>query len=516
MSKLKKTCFNIWKKNFERKGISPNFKPVFVRYIGVEDTREYNDILKTFHAKITENENRGVIFDGSIPMKAEFQLIDFVNKELKTMDVRHLSSDNIKLFQEPDINDIFIKALQYVVDKAIAQESFFNDNVRNNFIVTMIVWSYLYLSKLDFDKDLVPKCVYYGDIARNEMYFLMLMHMMSMDVIFINPLRNNHQWDEVDTDHLSTVENAPYTLAIQPFAEVIQNAQVIDYVESMTLQYENELEQSLFTGTGVFRPWQFKDGDARPLFMNTSVLDLKNNWNEPAKVRQGFKVEGKNVVVPTLFHKVDGEYNDSGEYYTLVHTCTDSKNTLFCRVTDLRYLAYNKPNTTDVLKISFCQRGDGSFDIEKLKKLSFYKYAKYRDEMEDFVLRKINEVVTKNRLFRNPLNKEEILDFIAIGLSMDDKIMRLIDNFDYTADIPKIAIFLERENVIEDEDMKLVALLSALCFDVVIFSPSGLEGSNVINPNRFNNVRLDSMSYDRTYQSLKPPKKGIFKLFGKG
>ena len=45
---LKQTCFDIWNSNDIRKGVHTTFKPLFTRYIGIENNNEYNDILKTF------------------------------------------------------------------------------------------------------------------------------------------------------------------------------------------------------------------------------------------------------------------------------------------------------------------------------------------------------------------------------------------------------------------------------------------------------------------------------------
>ena len=57
----------------------------------------------------------------------------------------------------------------------------------------------------------------------------------------------------------------------------------------MTLQFERQIENEMFTNTGVYKPWQFRDGTTSALFFNSTLIDLEMNWNEPAKVRQGFK-----------------------------------------------------------------------------------------------------------------------------------------------------------------------------------------------------------------------------------
>ena len=511
---LKQTCFNIWKSNYDRKGIGPEFKPIFTRFIGVDDTSEYNDILKTYKTKMEES-NKGIVFDNEIPMSAEFSLIENVKNELKTMDVTRITSENIRLYQDDALNDIFIGALNYVVNKAIQKENFPNNNIRDNFITKLVVWAYAHILKpgIEISNDVAPKCFYYGNISRHEIYFLMMLHVMTFDVIYVNPLKNDLIWDEIDTEKLSTLVSSKQILTVESLREKTQNASVIDYVESQTLQFERELEETLFTGTGVFRPWQFRDGQVRSLFMNTSVIDLKQNWNEAARVRQGFKVEGSTVVVPNLFHQVDGMYKDAGEYYELVHTCTESENTLFVCSKEQNTLISNIPPENERLKLTFCLRGDRTFDIDKIKALPFYRYAKYRDGAEDLLLNAVNEIVRNNKIFKFEITKEMAINLMVIALSMNEKLVRLIDNFDYPESIPKLTIFLEKEDILEDDIVILVGLLSMVGFDIAIFSPSGMECSDVLNPNKVNRTRLDTMSYDSTYKGLKPPRRGIFKIF---
>lgn len=140
---LRTLCFNIWKNKYERKGIASDYKPVFIRYIGVEDEQEYPKIIKTLYDRSKECEY-SVFFDGDIPMQAEFDIINYVGNELKTMDVTNLKSQDITLFDNPQLNGIFLESIDTIVNLAIKQESFSNDSVRNNFILQLIVWTYLY------------------------------------------------------------------------------------------------------------------------------------------------------------------------------------------------------------------------------------------------------------------------------------------------------------------------------------------------------------------------------------
>ena len=107
-SELKSTCFYIWRNKYERRISTGDFKPIFKRYIGVENKDNYDDILKTFSVKFEENKNLSLLFDGSIPMSGEFELINHINNELATMDIYNMQGQDIILFNDETITIIFV------------------------------------------------------------------------------------------------------------------------------------------------------------------------------------------------------------------------------------------------------------------------------------------------------------------------------------------------------------------------------------------------------------------------
>lgn len=509
---LKNACFNIWKSNYDRKGINSKFKPLFIRYIGVENLNEYNDVLKTFSEKVNQSPY-SIFFDRNIPMQAEFDIINYVGQELKTMDIKNLKNQDIVLFNDNAYNKIFLESLDYVVNLAIKQENFFNESSRNDFILKLIIWTYSYIKPMTFEKNICPKCIYYGDISRHEIYFLIMLHLMTFDVIYINPLRDEN-WNEVDTIPISEIHKNGQISQIETLYDKIKNANVIKLEESITLQLEREIEDELLTNTGVYRSWQFRDGNTKSLFIKSTIIDLLNNYPEPSRVRSGFKVEGKNVTIPNYFFQIDGLYNDSLEYQKLVNTCISTPNTLVLN-NDGSSLLQKTISNEQKLKLTFCLLSDGTFNTDEIKKLDYYEWDKYRDSLEDFMLNKINELF-KDSMFKNKLSQSEQFDLVANILSMDSSIIKMCDNFDYTDKVPKLVIFLEKEDFIKEEILYLIGYINELGFDIIIFSPAGLISiDSVFNINRFNNIRLDSMAYDITLESIKKKSKQTKSFFGK-
>ena len=191
------------------------------------------------------------------------------------------------------------------------------------------------------------------------------------------------------------------------------------------------MEQSLFTDSGLFRPWQFKKGTTKNLFFNSTIIDLENNWNEETRVRQGFDVDGKIVKIPNFFYELEGEYEDTSKYKELVNKLVQAKNVLFStgKVSDFLDISISEGQ---VLQITFCQLNDGTFDIEKLKELPFYNYTPFNDDTENFILEKINETLQDKHLFSQPLTtKTDMLEFVGACLELNKKVIRLIDSFDF-------------------------------------------------------------------------------------
>ena len=495
---------------YEREYTYNKFKPYFCRFIGVDDSSKYNDFIKTIESKFIEEKDKCIIFDNSIPLSGEMELIQYIFNELSSMDVHKMTAQDITIFNDFEVNFKFLSALEYVIPIACSKEDFFNDNVRNNFITKLIVWAYTYAKDIKYDASINPKCVYYGNIQRHEIYFLIMLYKMGFDVIYINPLKEE-LWNDIDDAGLSECIKSMEILSIESFKERAGKGKVIDNFETVTKQIQRNVEEQLFSNTGMFKPWQFRKGYTKSVLLDTILEDIYIYWNEPCKLRSGFKVEGDTVQVPCFFKKIDGIYSDEFEYQKLVKYCTASPNTL---VFNGRYFSEDVQFTDDMYQLMFCQLSDGSFDIDEVKKLSIYRFSKYSEDVQNFLLKKFNETISSTELFNRTFNKEEILRLLVLVLGLNESIVRLIDNFDFTAAIPKIVIYLEDENTMPESMQILLGYLHTIGIDIVIFNPSGLFNiNNVIKSTALNNFRLDVMKYDSKYNNLMNLKQGVFSRF---
>ena len=498
---------SMFRKKYERKSLGTTFTPYFYRVIGVEDEGNYNNILRTLKEKCDEYKEQTIIFDGSIPLSGEMELINYIFNELGRMNINKLSNEEITIFNDGNINNCFLKALEYVVDLAIEKENFFNDNIRNNFITKIIVWVYTWAKNIDYTAEINPKCIYYGNIGRHEVYFLILLYLMGFDVLYLNPLKDEY-FSEIDSKGLSILEKKLKILPVESFEKRASMGKVIDNVETITKQLQREIDDDLFTDTMLFKPWQFRNGYTKSILLDTIIDDIYMYWNEPAKVRAGFWVKGSLVSVPCFFMKIDGRYENIQEYQNLIKFCIESPNTLFFNSAEI---SKEMQVTGEMYSLMFAQLSDGTFDIEEIKKNEIYRFSKYSNEVQNYLLNKFNETIKDTTLLNLELNREEILNSLCMILNLNENIVRIIDNFDFVFNVPKIVIFLDKEEKLSKYMMFLLAYLHKAAIDIVIFNPSGLFNmTSVIKKEKFNSYRLDEVRYDTTYKEIMNYKTGFF------
>ena len=500
----------IFRKNYERESNYADFKSCFYRFIGVKEENNYDNVIKTLQVRCSENENVCLVFDNDLPMQGEMELMQYIYNELGNMNIYNLSSEDITIIDNIEQNAKFLNALEYAVNLALKKESFFNDSVRNNFITKLIVWAYSYLRDIDYGSEINAKCIYYGNIDKHAVYFLIMLYKMGFDVVYINPLKEEY-FAELDVDNLSICEKYMGILNIESFERRASNGKAIDNVESITKQIQRDVQSQLFDGTGLFMPWQFRDGNTKSILIDGITDDMYSYWNEDAKVRPGFKVKGKVVTVPCMFKKVDGVYRDMMEYQKLISCCSKSRNTLFF---NSGFLSDETKVNQEMYELMFCQLSDGSFDINEIKKTSIYKFGNYSEDVQNLLLNKFNEAISGKTVYSKELDKETRIKLLMLILTLNEQIVRLVDNFDFTAAIPKITIFLNNEDRITDNILMLLGYLYTIGMDIVIFNPAGtLNITGILNNNIVNIDRLETMDYKASYRKIMSLKSGFFSKF---
>ena len=143
---------------------------------------------------------------------------------------------------------------------------------------------------------------------------------------------------------------------------------------------------------------------------------------------------------------------------------------------------------------------------------------------QENILNKIEETILSD-MFIEGLNKDDIVKGLYTVLNMNEKFVYLINSFDYANINPKLIIYIEQMRMFTKEIVFLLLTLSKIGFDIVIFTPGGVNCiENIINSQIVDIHRLDVINYNLKYKSSRQnsynnsnrnPSSWIEKLFGK-
>jgi len=379
----------------------------------------------------------------------------------------------------------------------------------------MVHWIYIYSNEL-FDKfdyiGINPKILFYGDISKAEVFYLILLSTLGCDILYFNPENPGtfHEIDKYNTFSKEIVYN--YKGEIKPFPTNTE-----DRIKTTAYNAKEELDKTLYTDdSGFYRAWQFADYNLKNVTLNTTYEEIYIWIKEKAHIREGFKVKGRAVIVPNIFAKVCGTHEKHDTYWEEIDKVITQKFTKFYNelpIMDIVHLEYGKfnqvyPNSTFSV-----------FDTEKMINSSWWKYKELRTGLQKDMAEKIKELCL-NPVIIN-VEKENSRDFqvdiFSVLINLDGAIMELLQAFDYPEEVPKIVVFNNEENGnLSFEDCIMLAFMNSMGIDIVIYNPSGYNDiENYIYPELYDIHRLENVSFELTFKKYVKKKKGFFEgLFG--
>lgn len=506
----------------------------FCQLIGLTSESSYNDTLALFHQKLNEPQ-RGIVFGESIPNPSDRALIDNILQELNHMTIGNFINEDIQLTASHTLNAKIRVALDQVIALAIAKEHFSNITIRNNFIAKLMIWCNLYTDGLDFEGNLPPACLFYGPIKKHETYFLILLALIGMDVIYFNPTKDI-TFDNIEGEQFSqTIILGQISPLLTPYLDRVAQGVVVDKVTTYARKATNELEQTLYQETGIYKPWQFSDGTTKPIIMDSVIEDTLTYWQEPAKLRPGFKTYEKTVYVPTFFTKINGVYEELNEYYQLVEKLRASKYCAFYETPHLTHVGFGQKRTIqyhnmsayttnqsqaaqfnqqDLYSLAFCLNPDQTIKRDAVKQHVLYqRMLSLRGDLQEFILSKLEETfaVTNSSFFNFPITDKERVRLMAATFTAEEKLINLIDGYDFTEQVPKLVLYINSRESFNQDDTMLLGLLRQIGFDIILLAPNGANNIELVISDKFiNQVKLEQFVYDLELKAPSKAKKGSF------
>jgi hypothetical protein len=498
------------------------FIPVyFYRYIGIKQNEDdyYNDLFK-LDKTLSIFKDLYLKFTDGIPIITSPKLITSTLNIWQYVDPFNasLTSKLSTLFMEhkvfPSSNDALTSSMansfSYVLDLYCKGNKNLNLSKVKNFCLKLLSWAHDFVPTLmkNFDfqntstNDIFsPKIIYYGDIKRHELLFLVFLSRIGCDVIYINTFCDKVLQTYEYSDTFSKSFELPYKGDLKEFPK----EELLVRQETIALKASNELSNRLYTDDdGFYKPWQFENYKTHPSTLKTTFYELKLLWNEDSALRTGFKIENSTVYIPNLFAKISGVHSDLNLYWKDFFGLKSSENTLFISNVPFTNITYSK---TDLYSLAFVLDTSGFVDKQKLLAHSCYNFSYLKTSLQNIILEKINYLM-KTDMLKKVIDKEFKLKILMTILKIDKNILQLIQQYDYPSKVPKLLIYDNNESIFSDEDSIMLCFLNLFGLDITILTPTGynnIEGK--INDKFYDIHRLEQVNFNLPLPNFKDEKK---------
>lgn len=489
-----------------------------VKIIGFSNEDEYNYMLKQIY---TETQSRNpVIVDGGFDIPSNAQVILSVQSSLHTMNLNALQKDDIILTNNILLNMRIQSAILEILQPLLLRD-YKSQIIKENFFVKHIVWIYERINEVDWEKFEHPTLIYFGDSNEDDEIHLKILNKIGFHIIYINPRMNkdNPFYKEFDIKNeiiLPNYANPDKFMVRVARAKEIPKQQN-EVIQTVAKKAKDEFSNTIYKNGMVFKPWQFRKGYTKPIYIDAVVEDIKTYWDQDARFREGFKVEDnggyETLYIPNFFTKINGSLFNKAEFHELVDFTKGTQLTNFAMTT---YLISSNFSKEDMFSLMFVMDYD-KVDFEKVRQHKLYQLGRVNMDTQRFIINKYNEFAMK---FKNSIQQIDLIHLLA-SLISDTSYIKLVENFDFPFRIPKLVIYLKGREAFDLNNSLFIHFLNLIGLDILIYNPTGAES---IEDNLFGNylniINLDEMNFDLSYEELQTyipagKKVGFFKkLFG--
>ncbi|MBU3090953.1 YceG family protein [Clostridium sp. CF011] len=497
----------------------PNY---FYRFIGIKNNEK--DYYENLHSLDSELKKIGSCYirfgeglDKDISIRLQNVLNDIWIKVFKreVLDVSliiNLISDN-GLF--PNLsNKVLLRQiknnLKGLIEYYIKSNEIIDNHKIKVIINYVIHWINIYSKELfeEFDyMKINPKVVFYGEISREEVFYLILLSTLGCDILYFNPKNAGafHEIDKYNAFSNEIVYNCNYE--IKPFPSNIE-----DRIKTTAYNAKEELNKTLYTDdSGFYRPWQFSDYNVEAVTLNTTYEEIYIWIKEKAYIREGFKVKDSTVVVPNMFSKICGTHENIDIYWKEINEVSTGKFTKFYNelpIMDVVHLEYGKFNKIYPSNIF------SGFNVSEMLNSSWWKYKELRSGLQKTMAEKIKDLCL-NPVIIN-VEQEDLrdlqVDIFSVLINLDTTLLELLQAYDYPEEVPKIVVYNNEENGnLSFEDCIMLAFMNSMGIDIIIYNPSGYNDiENFIFPEKYDIHRLENVSFKLHFKKHVEKKKGFF------
>lgn len=232
---------------------------------------------------------------------------------------------------------------------------------------------------------------------------------------------------------------------------------------------------------------QYKDYNFNSVVLLPIEEEIEKYWDTPVTERKGYNVDIKTetVMIPHFLLKINGRYKNNKDYVTFVKKLIDVKNVVtynknvtrnkFTNVKvveneDFRVHAtllsdYFKKSRVPLTKEEIRKYLDFIISINGMSNSYFHDLTKSKQKR---ILDIVTDIIYDNK---DTYKLSDIENIMSAMYSIPEKIIILVNNFDYYTDVPKIVF--ENCDFSSYHDYIMVDILGRIGLDIIILEVSG-------------------------------------------
>lgn len=467
-------CTNAWisgkglddiRKNVPARGQDEHlFYNCFYRFRGVEDKLIYLNELYQFQLELRNSGRRLVIVDGAIPSPSPEEISRI--RRGTYADMRQMIADlagNIRYTMSGDLQDIMRKAFIDVLLAESGREGM-NVNKLTSRAVYLLCWLERYQGDLfgNWNRHDIACLIFFGACKnQSEVLFLRMLARLPVDVVLFEPNLNESANIE---DPLLYEQSYDDSIVVSHYPQ--QNVGV--HMGTAAYHAERELDTIMYQDSGLYRNQQY--AKAHAVTLQTMYEEIAILWDQELKYRPNFSVVDETVNLPVIFAKVSGvKDGDVRAYWSSVKGLLSEDVLLIRRLPHLESTGANpmKAFATEFFKNGRVQR-------RKIREHKNYKYGVLREEMQNYMLDKLQELIDQ-RVIKGTFQNGTEYTIVSTVLNFDKDMIRMIQRFDFTKKNPKLIYICVDEAMLSLEDTIMAAFLNRIGFDILFYVPTGYQ-----------------------------------------
>ncbi len=469
------------------------FYNCFYRLRGVEDKTIYANRLYRLWLDLKNAGRKTVIVEGEIKAPSTEEIAQIRRDNYDRFD-RMIAALEVNL---PNFSDFELQKLvkKAFVDTLAGEQEAAGGNLNklNNRAVYLLCWLKRFQSDL-FSGLKLPEVscfIHLGGCKNgNEAMFLKFLAKLPVDVVILVPDLNDSC---CLTDPMLLEKKYEQSHHMEHYPT--EDTQVL--MGTAAYHAERDLDQMMYQDSGIYRNQQY--GRATSVTLRTMFEEIPILWDEEMKYRPNFSVVDSVVNIPVIYSKISGvKDGDVNAYWNFIRPLVTEDTIL---VKQAPYIAENAPNPMKSYAIQFYK--NGRLQREKIKNHKDYPYAYLREEIQEYILDKL-QLLIQQKLIQGIGENGMEYTVIATVLNLNKDILRLLQKFDFTKKNPKLLYINTTETMISLEDSIVCAFLNLVGFDVIFFVPTGYRNvEKYFNKIVMEEHQIGEYKYDLTVPDLK-------------